>query len=316
MSDHERRYGRSSIWRLGHTTCLRCEADFFTIGFMRRTLEERAAPVGREQWYGTSLSDGGGSGHDLHRMCRSARSENDREANMATCLFDREKVATHASLAPFRERSQTLAWAKPCLAVRTYNACIRSARSEKPKKRTHGRSPNWSRGPTRSRSASHVPRRHPDPVWASPVWRARPTTHYRSTRSKRDRGRRTASACLAARTRHARTHNPCSALPVPRTIPNTRTGEALFGARTYRLTHPLHTFRERSQTLAWRSACLAARTHNARTHNPCSALPVPRTIADPRMGEALFGGPTHDARTNAVLRAEHFAWPPDWDGAS
>jgi hypothetical protein len=154
-SDHERTHERSrtQVWaklcRLGHTTCLRCEADFFTIGFMRRTLEERAAPVGREQWYGTSLSDGGGSGHDLHRMCRSARSENDREANMATCLFDREKVATHASLAPFRERSQTLAWAKPCLAVRTYNACIRSARSEKPKKRTHGRSPNWSRGPTR-----------------------------------------------------------------------------------------------------------------------------------------------------------------------
>jgi hypothetical protein len=34
------------------------------------------------------------------------------------------------------------------------------------------------------------------------------------------------------------------------------------------------------------------------------------------MGEALFGGPTHDARTNAVLRAEHLAWPPVWDGAS
>jgi hypothetical protein len=34
------------------------------------------------------------------------------------------------------------------------------------------------------------------------------------------------------------------------------------------------------------------------------------------MGEALFGGPTHDARTNAVLRDEHLAWPPVWDGAS
>jgi hypothetical protein len=34
------------------------------------------------------------------------------------------------------------------------------------------------------------------------------------------------------------------------------------------------------------------------------------------LGEALFGGPTHDARTNAVLRDEHLAWPPDWDGAS
>jgi hypothetical protein len=34
------------------------------------------------------------------------------------------------------------------------------------------------------------------------------------------------------------------------------------------------------------------------------------------MGEALFGGPTHDARTNAASRDEHLAWPPGWDGAS
>jgi hypothetical protein len=34
---------------------------------------------------------------------------------------------------------------------------------------------------------------------------------------------------------------------------------------------------------------------------------VPRTITNPRMGEALFGGPTHDARTNATSRDEHLA---------
>jgi hypothetical protein len=43
-----------------------------------------------------------------------------------------------------------------------------------------------------------------------------------------------------------------------------------------------------------------------------------RVEAQPSLhvGEALFGGPTHGARTNAASRAEHLAWPPVWDGAS
>jgi hypothetical protein len=47
-----------------------------------------------------------------------------------------------------------------------------------------------------------------------------------------------------------------------------------------------------------------------------TARNLPRAITNARMGEALFGGPTHDARTNAASRAEHLAWPPAWDGAS
>jgi hypothetical protein len=46
------------------------------------------------------------------------------------------------------------------------------------------------------------------------------------------------------------------------------------------------------------------------------APPVPTAITTARMGEALFGGPTHGVRTNALLRDEHLAWPPVWDGAS
>jgi hypothetical protein len=49
---------------------------------------------------------------------------------------------------------------------------------------------------------------------------------------------------------------------------------------------------------------------------PRTARNVSRRNPGLHVGEALFGGPTHGARTNAVLRAEHLAWPPDWDGAS
>jgi hypothetical protein len=57
--------------------------------------------------------------------------------------------------------------------------------------------------------------------------------------------------------------------------------------------------------------CLAAKTH---THAPlATSRQRSRTH---RTGEALFGGPTHGARTNATSRDEHLAWPPAWDGAS
>jgi hypothetical protein len=74
---------------------------------------------------------------------------------------------------------------------------------------------------------------------------------------------------------------------------------------------PLRTSRQRPRTHAWAKPCLAGGPDPPRT-----ARNVPRAITHPSMGEALFGGPTHGARTNAVLRAEHLAWPPVWDGAS
>jgi hypothetical protein len=118
---------------------------------------------------------------------------------------------------------------------------------------------------------------------------------------------------------------------------------------------PLHRFRRRSRTLAWAKPCLAGRpTVFVRTQSPEQntsrsrpsgmelpdypvmvtlptpqdqdgpALPLPAgsfrksstRAACPRLGEALFGGPTHGVRTNAVSRAAHLAWPPVWDGAS
>jgi hypothetical protein len=97
-----------------------------------------------------------------------------------------------------------------------------------------------------------------------------------------------------------------------------------------------HTSRDATQTPMWAKPCLwrarpaapvfaPVRSENDRdccmaislfwppgltTPGPttyASALPVSRTIPTARMGEALFGGPTHDARTNAVSREEHLA---------
>jgi hypothetical protein len=120
--------------------------------------------------------------------------------------------------------------------------------------------------------------------------------------------------------------------------PDARLSAALLAARTYTLTRRSPTSRERPRTHAWAKPCLAARTYNAvvlhtfrersqtlawakspvwpRRATTCTAPHVPRTITSARMGEALFGGPTHGARTNAVSRDEHLAWPPAWDGAS
>jgi hypothetical protein len=54
-----------------------------------------------------------------------------------------------------------------------------------------------------------------------------------------------------------------------RAITKARMGEATSGRDDLHADAPLHTFRERSRTVAWRSACLAATTYNARTHNAC-----------------------------------------------
>jgi hypothetical protein len=69
--------------------------------------------------------------------------------------------------------------------------------------------------------------------------------------------------------------------------------------------------RKPGRTHARAKPCFATTTHNAR-----AAPHAPTTTTNPRTGEALFGGPTHGARTNAAPRAEHSAWPPVWDGAS
>jgi hypothetical protein len=143
-------------------------------------------------------------------------------------------------------------------------------------------------GPPNERSAAHPTRR------VSPTFR----------QASRKSGRR--SACMAARTHNAFVR------PVHSKTDRERThGQALFAREDLHADAPLHTFRRRSRRHAWAKPCLAATTYNART-----ARSVPRAIAKARMGEALFGGPTHDARTNAASREEHLAWPPVWDGAS
>jgi hypothetical protein len=91
-------------------------------------------------------------------------------------------------------------------------------------------------------------------------------------------------------------------------------GERMFAGASARIPTalvPLATYRDATQTSMWAKPCLAGKTYNA-----VPASHVSRTIANARMGEALFGGPTHGARTNATSRAAHFAWPPVWDGAS
>jgi hypothetical protein len=97
---------------------------------------------------------------------------------------------------------------------------------------------------------------------------------------------------------------------VPRATANAHArAKRRLASRTYNACAAL-AFRERSRTHAWAKPCLAG-PPGART-----ARNVPRCHPDSHMGEALFGGPTLGARTNAISRAEHFAWPPDWDGAS
>jgi hypothetical protein len=160
----------------------------------------------------------------------------------------------------------------------TQRACF-SARSESDDDRTHGRSPVWP--PELQRCpASYVPRT-------------------------------ITTACLGeALSCCQELHTPASARNLPRAITNQRMGKALFGPQD------LHTH----------APFLRSENDHNGTHGRspvwrgdlqrCTTPHVPRTIADPRMGEALFGGPTHGARTNAVSREEHLAWPPVWDGAS
>jgi hypothetical protein len=147
---------------------------------------------------------------------------------------------------------------------------------------------------------------------AERAWRPTPQWAYRSRRPKRHRECQPGDQPvwpLRHTTQVSTTQE--SAPHGARTTTNARMGEALFGRQELVADAPLHRFRERSRTHAWAKPCLAGTTCNPR------AVPhVPRAIANPRMGEALFGGPTHGARTNATSRDEHFAWPPAWDGAS
>jgi hypothetical protein len=54
---------------------------------------------------------------------------------MGEALFDRQDLQRLYPLRTFRERSRAHAWAKPCLAARTYDACGALAFRERP--RTH-----------------------------------------------------------------------------------------------------------------------------------------------------------------------------------
>jgi hypothetical protein len=94
---------------------------------------------------------------------RSTRFDGDREPTRGDALFGRDDLHTHARLATFRERPRTHAWAKPCLAARTYTLMHHSTRSESDHERTHGRSPVWRGRPTHSCTARNVPRATTNP---------------------------------------------------------------------------------------------------------------------------------------------------------
>jgi hypothetical protein len=77
--------------------------------------------------------------------------------------------------------TQTVTWAKPCVAGTTYILTHRSTRFENDRRPSHGRSPVWTRGPTRSRTACNVPRASTNArAWRSlfggPTW-SRATRH-------------------------------------------------------------------------------------------------------------------------------------------
>jgi hypothetical protein len=101
--------------------------------------------------------------------------------------------------------------------------------------------PVWRQGPTARRTPAPLPafRERSRPAHASPVWPPGPT----------------------------RSRSPPH---VPRRHPDPHVGEALFVAGTTRgaCIRP-GTFRERSRLLHGDQPVLAARTHNARTHNLC-----------------------------------------------
>jgi hypothetical protein len=131
----------------------------------------------------------------------------------------------------------------------------------------------------------------------------RSTPSHGQPRPRRLHGRRT-------RRSHGQPDGRTASPSGRRASPSGRMGAALFAREDQHPHATLATCRERSRTHAWAKPCLAG-PPGART-----ARNVPRCHPDSHMGEALFGGPTLGARTNAISRAEHFAWPPDWDGAS
>jgi hypothetical protein len=189
-------------------------------------------------------------------------------------------VTRQAGRAAARERRRTRAWPKTCLAVDLNRHSPLAMSRERPG--THAwPKPCLARGQQPQRTAHDVTRRHPDfHVGRSPVWRHGPP-HSRIARN------------------------------LPRPIPNARMAEALFGEGT---TAPTH--RSRRDETPPRLPCGRSPVWRHGPPHSRIARNLPRPIPNARMGEALFGGPTHGARTNAASRAEHLAWPPVWDGAS
>jgi hypothetical protein len=108
------------------------------------------------------------------------------------------------------------------------------------------------------------------------------------------------------------THGARTACNVLRRNPDLHMGEALFCGNDLQLPTAAQRV-PRAITNARMGEALSSRED---LHTPRTARNFPRAITNARMGEALFGGPTHGARTNAVLRDAHLAWPPVWDGAS
>jgi hypothetical protein len=247
------------------------------------------------------------------RECLRPRCQTELRPCVQSLTPEGEDVATSEAGVRFSERSRR-------------SAGCRSSR------------PTWLRPGVRSGSFSHgVERKRALWVLAPSTMGVPLSTFCEATRTPAPR-----SASLAA---GATTQRPTPPGP-QRTFPlhavrersaNPRMSEALVGRQDLHphaplapsendrgRTHGRSLLAPRSYTLTRRSQPPRA-TANARMGEACwvrrptrsrTARNVPRTITSARLGEALFGGPTHGVRTNAISRDAHLAWPPDWDGAS
>jgi hypothetical protein len=161
--------------------------------------------------------------------------------------------------------TQTVTWAKPCVAGTTYILTHRSTRFENDRRPSHGRSPVWTRGPTRSRTARNVPRASTNArAWRSlfggPTW-SRATRHSEASWRVEFNAvsGRIAGGLQAHTTSFAADPQPACHSTRPDNDHEPTHGRSPVW-RVDQTTHaPLVTSRERSRTHAWAKPCLAGR---------------------------------------------------------
>jgi hypothetical protein len=195
--------------------------------------------------------------------------------------------------------TQTVTWAKPCVAGTTYILTHRSTRFENDRRPSHGRSPVWTRGPTRSRTARNVPRASTNArAWRSlfggPTW-SRATRH--SEASWRVEFNAVSGRIVGGLQAHT-TSFAADPQPACHSTRPDNDHEPTHGRspvwRVDQTTHaPLVTTRERSRTHAWAKPCLAGGPDHPRT-----ARNVPRRRRTHAWAKpCLAGRPTGLVRT-------------------